>query len=258
MSVLAPLEQACSWVLINAHSVLVGAGLPSDGGAAWAMSIVALVLVVRTAVLPLGIRQARAQQRMWKLAPQIEALRKKYRHNKRKQQEALAALLREHGASPLGAFLPVLLQAPILFALFRLLHSLADDTPLGLFASHPVLAMSAASASLWGAAMSASLRAPGASSGISARLVIGAVIAVMALITYLSARHSLSIDVAPAADDVAARVQRLLPYLTPIGLAFVALSMPLGVVLYWCSSAAFGYAQQIGIRRWLALPSEHA
>lgn len=248
MSLLAPLEATCSAILISVHSALVDWGFASAGGGAWALSIVALVLFIRLALLPLGIRQARAQQRMRALAPHIDAVRKRPHDSKRHQQEAVAALFREHGVSPFATIVPALVQAPVLFALFRLLNSLGGDNPLGWFAQHPALALSAATAPLWGAALSATLRSPGP---MASRLVILLVIGVTVMTTYLSTRHSVTLDAAPAADAMAARLQQLLPYLVPVGLAAVAVTMPLGVLLFWCSSAVFGYAQQHGVRRWI-------
>ena len=61
---LRPFEFTISRILVTAHDVFAAAGLPAAGGVTWMAAIAALVVVVRCALLPLVVRQARMSQRL--------------------------------------------------------------------------------------------------------------------------------------------------------------------------------------------------
>ncbi|HEY1332546.1 MAG TPA: YidC/Oxa1 family membrane protein insertase [Actinomycetota bacterium] len=83
--------------------------------------IILFTLGIRVLLLPLGIKQVRSMQAMQAIQPKIKELQQKYKGNKQKQQEEMMALYREHGVNPLGGCLPMLLQLPVLIALFAVL-----------------------------------------------------------------------------------------------------------------------------------------
>ncbi len=104
-------------------------GLPPEGGAAWALSIVGLVVVIRTLLIPLFVRQIRAQRGLQLISPELQAIQKKYKgKNDPASREAMSRetmeLYRKHGTNPFSSCLPILAQSPIFFALFRVLYNL--------------------------------------------------------------------------------------------------------------------------------------
>src|SRR4051794_22736890 len=125
-TLLRPFELAISQILVAAHGLLVAAGMPAATGLTWVVSIAILVVVVRSALLPLVIRQVRSSHRLAAAAPRLQEVRDRYRGSR--DRESLArlgaetrAVYAETGARPLG-FLPLLAQVPILLALFRVLN----------------------------------------------------------------------------------------------------------------------------------------
>ena len=95
-------------------------------GSAFGLAVVAVTLILRTALFPLfgwqvrNSRRIQAEQRL--LAPQLAELRKKYKKDRRKQQEEIQKLHRERGISPFSSLtgcLPLLFQLPILYGLYR-------------------------------------------------------------------------------------------------------------------------------------------
>jgi YidC/Oxa1 family membrane protein insertase len=86
-----------------------------------ALAIIVLTLVIRTLLAPLFVRQIRSQKEMQRMQPLVAEIRRKHKGNQRKITEETSALYREHGVNMFGGCLPLLLQLPILFALYQTL-----------------------------------------------------------------------------------------------------------------------------------------
>jgi YidC/Oxa1 family membrane protein insertase len=86
VSILNPLYEAIAWIIMRIHAVLA-VPFGADSGAAWALSIVLLVIFLRVIMLPLFVKQVRSQQRMQAHMPQLQELRKKYKNDKQKLNE---------------------------------------------------------------------------------------------------------------------------------------------------------------------------
>jgi YidC/Oxa1 family membrane protein insertase len=96
----------------------------------YGLAIILLTITVRIVLLPLTIKQTKSMQEMKRIQPKIKELQEKYKDNKEKQQEEMMKFYKEHKVNPLAGCLPLLLQLPIMLALFRLLRSLsAKDFP---------------------------------------------------------------------------------------------------------------------------------
>ncbi len=83
----------------------------------WA--IVILTVLVRLALLPSGLKQARMQQKMKQLQRELQEIKRKYQHDRQAEAQATMALYRKHGVSPFSGCLPMLIQLPILIILYR-------------------------------------------------------------------------------------------------------------------------------------------
>jgi YidC/Oxa1 family membrane protein insertase len=88
----------------------------------YAVAIILLTVAIRLVLLPLGIKQIRSMQAMASLQPKIKAIQQKYKGNKQKQTEEMQRLYQEHGVNPLAGCLPMLLQLPVLIALYAVLR----------------------------------------------------------------------------------------------------------------------------------------
>jgi YidC/Oxa1 family membrane protein insertase len=86
-------------------------------------AIVILTIVFRVVLLPLGIKQIKSMQAMQALQPKIKEIQKKYKGNKQKVQEQTMKLYQEYGVNPLGGCLPLLLQFPILIAMYSVIRA---------------------------------------------------------------------------------------------------------------------------------------
>jgi YidC/Oxa1 family membrane protein insertase len=91
----------------------------ATGSYGWA--IIALTVVVKLVLHPLTRRQLRSMKEMQKLQPHLQALQRKFKDDPQRLNKEMMDLYRAHGVNPFGGCLPMLLQMPVLFALYRVL-----------------------------------------------------------------------------------------------------------------------------------------
>jgi YidC/Oxa1 family membrane protein insertase len=100
-------------VFIHAHIV----------GGSWGLSIVGLTVLIRAILVPLTYRQLKSMQEMQRLAPELNALKEKYKEDKQRQQQEMMKFYKERGINPLASCLPLLLQLPVFISLFYMLRT---------------------------------------------------------------------------------------------------------------------------------------
>src|SRR5262245_46973577 len=88
----------------------------------YGLTIILLTITIRLILLPLGIKQVRSMQHMQIVQPKIKQLQQKYKGNKQRQQEEIMKLYKEYGVNPFSGCWPVLLQFPILIAMYSVLR----------------------------------------------------------------------------------------------------------------------------------------
>lgn len=88
----------------------------------YGLAIILLTLIIKLALHPLTRTQLRSMKEMQYLAPQITALREKYRDNPQQMNVEVMNLYRSHKVNPLGGCLPMVVQIPILWGLFAVLR----------------------------------------------------------------------------------------------------------------------------------------
>lgn len=87
------------------------------------VSIIIVTILIKIALLPLTLKQDKSMKEMKKIQPELEKLKEKYANDKQMLNIKTMELYKEHKVNPLGGCLPLLLQLPILFALFGVLRS---------------------------------------------------------------------------------------------------------------------------------------
>ena len=117
-NILSPLEDLFRNILDWIHTTI---GLP------WAWSIVALTVVVRMLLVPLTVKQIHSMSNLQRHAPQMKEIQKKYKHDKRKQQEELMKFYKENQINPAASCLPLLAQLPVFIALYFVLNTFSKE-----------------------------------------------------------------------------------------------------------------------------------
>nr|WP_295901229.1 membrane protein insertase YidC [uncultured Bdellovibrio sp.] len=89
----------------------------------WGLAIIMLTLLVRLCVLPFNIMSFKSMKAMQKVQPIIQSLREKYKDDPMRLNQEMMAVMKQNGANPVGGCLPMLLQIPVFFALYRVIGS---------------------------------------------------------------------------------------------------------------------------------------
>jgi len=126
VGILNPFYEAVAWVLMQLHAILA-VPFGFNSGWSWALSIIVLVVLMRLILVPLFVKQMHSQRKMAALAPQVAALRKKYKNDKQTMNQEVMKLYQENGANPLAGCLPLVVQLPVFFALFNVLRAVAEN-----------------------------------------------------------------------------------------------------------------------------------
>jgi len=84
----------------------------------YGVAIILLTIAVRVLLLPLSIKQTRSQREMQRIMPEVKAIQKKHKGDRQKINEETMRLYKDHGVNPLGGCLPLLMQFPVLIALY--------------------------------------------------------------------------------------------------------------------------------------------
>ena len=87
----------------------------------FALAIILFTVIIRFALAPLFVRQIQSQREMQRMQPLVREIQRKHKGNRQKITEETMALYKEHGVNQFGGCLPVLLQLPLLFALYQAL-----------------------------------------------------------------------------------------------------------------------------------------
>lgn len=92
----------------------------------WGVAIIVLTLIVRIILFPLSFKGMVGMQKLKDLAPKMKELQEKYKDNPQKLQSSMMELYKKHGANPLGGCLPLILQIPVFFAIYRVLYNAVE------------------------------------------------------------------------------------------------------------------------------------
>src|SRR5580693_7166960 len=244
------------------HAVL-GAVFGPDSGAAWGLSIVILVVLIRICLIPLFVKQVRAQRKMAQHAPHLAELRKKYKNDKQRLNEETMKFYKENGVNPLAGCLPMIPQMIVFFSLFYVLRSIADWKPgtklsYGLTTS---VMESAKQAKIFGVHLGDKLLFSHQAVPIHVAVVIVLTVIVSATTTFMTVRQSakrglMQTNVDP--DNPMAGMQKYMMYIVPF-FSLTGLYWQYGLVLYWVTTNLWTLGQQFFMfRNWSAEDAQAA
>ncbi len=184
--------------------------------------IILLTIMVRMVLVPLTMSQNRATLRMRQLNPELERLKAKYKDDSQKLNEETIKLWKEHGVNPAAGCLPMLVQMPVIIAIFQALRAfefaadasfmwlpnLAEPDPLFIL---PVLA---------------------------------------AISTYVQTKMT------TGDAEAAGGSQAIMMYAMPLFIGYISIQFPAGLALYWTVTNIFGVAQQYVVNGLISADSD--
>lgn len=190
--------------------------------------ILLTTILVRLVVFPLTYKYVEAQRSMTALNPKLEAVRKQYANDKQKQAQATMELYKEHKINPLTSCLPLLLQLPIIIALYQVMSAGIVSTDLGSvlysFVHNPEKINPVTVGLL----------------DLSKPQIVLAILAGVA--QYFQARLMTTPSAPKAAgaggkdEDMAAAMNKQMMYIMPVMTVLIGMTLPSGLALYWLFS----------------------
>jgi YidC/Oxa1 family membrane protein insertase len=263
-SLIYPFEWIVSWILWGWHSLFTFIGLPSDSGLVWTLSIVGLVVVMRAAMIPLFVKQIHASRRMQLIQPEMQKIQAKYKgksdpDSRQAMTQETMDLYKRTGTNPFSSCLPILVQSPFFFGLFRVLNGLkriSDGTldPIGPISRK--LAAEAEASTFFGAQLSDRFLGDGST---TVKIVTIVLIVLMSASTFTTQRQLMMKNMpASALDNPFAKQQKVLLYLMPLFFAISGVNFPIGVLLYWLTTNVWSMCQQFYVIRRMPAPGSPA
>ncbi len=270
-TILWPIRWIIEAILVGFHALFESWGLEGASGVSWVLSITALVLVVRAALIPVFVRQIKSQRRMMEIAPELKKIQDKYKGKKDQfSREAMSretmGLYSKAGTNPFSSCLPLLLQMPIFFGLFRVLSE-AGLGNAGVSFMTQDLAVQFANAELFGLApLSATMSNALSGEAVLAEGGTTAVVLIAAVMVILMSASQFITQLQIMAKNQSAemmaspmyRQQRILLYVLPLVFLFSGVFFPLGVMFYWLVSNFWTMGQQFLVIRNMPTPGSQA
>ena len=249
-SAFSPLISAFEAILVFIHELAPALS--------WGWAIVGLTVVVRAVLVPLTFRQLKSMQEMQRLAPQISALKEKYKDDKQRQQQEIMNFYRENKINPLASCLPLLLQIPVFISLFYMLRTDLKKHICGkALGVHYVAQVHAGhfhgTLNDYISKTSCNTVAPGSAKflfipDITARAT-GIALAVL-IVLYVGSQVASTLVATATADPN----QRRLMLALPVIFVIILYRYPAGLLVYWITTNLWTIGQQLAIRRYMGAP----
>ena len=225
------------------------------------VSIIMLTVVVMLALFPLTAKQAKSMMAMQRAQPEIKKLQAKYKGDRQKLNEEMMKYYQEHKINPLAGCLPLLVQMPIFFALFRVMRTPYQHIPksselYAAFCTNPagkVVGQTACGKPplpnpLYFLGLDLSQSATGVTGGFLDALPYFVLVGLVIFTGFLQARQNRRNS--PNMTSQMAMVTNILP----IAFGVFSLQFPAGLVLYFLISNLWRLGQQEIILRKITRP----
>jgi len=216
------------------------------GSLGWA--IIILTIFIRLLLLPLLLPTLKSSQKIKKIAPELEKLKKKYRQDKTKLAQAQMALYQKEGINPASGCLPTIIQMIILIALYQVFIKALNPDYYEQLKNllYPFVKMPSGGINLsfW----YLNLNKPDLIGKIPGFFLVTA--AIFQLLTSKLTSPAVQIQDKAAkktpekSDDMAVMMQKQFLFTMPLMTIFIGFTLPAGVTLYWFTSSLVGLIQQ--------------
>jgi YidC/Oxa1 family membrane protein insertase len=250
---------ALAKVLIAINDFIANLGIPYS----WGWAIIIFTIAIKLITLPLTFKQLQSAKAQQMMQPKLRELQEKYGKDKQKLSEEQMKLYKEAGINPLGGCLPLLIQMPILFALYQALYVLAGSGHLknAPFFWIPDLSLPGSTAATAGVIDGIPMIGTTWISTAFKQQNWYVLFAYMSLPIFMLLTQMLLQKMSqPAKDpktgkaDSQTQMMGQMMFLMPVMFFWITLGLPAGLTLYWSVSNVLGMVQQYFVTGWGSLP----
>jgi YidC/Oxa1 family membrane protein insertase len=111
------------WFDIIAKPLIIGMNYSNKVTHNYGIDIILLTILIKIIFYPLSLKSFQSMNKMKKLQPQIQKLREKFKDDKQKLNQEMMDIYKRQGVNPMGGCLPMVIQIPVFFALYKALSS---------------------------------------------------------------------------------------------------------------------------------------
>ena len=200
------------------------------------LAIIALTLIIRVVFFPLTVKTTRSQRALSRINPLMKEIKNKFKNDSQAQSAAIMKLYKEHNVNPLSGCLPLLIQLPILIALYQAFG--AGFKPENLSLLYGFIAN------------------PGSIEPVSfGFLNIAASSGILAVITgafqFLQLRQNQALVQSAGPQGQEKEVQAInkqMLYFFPVMIIIIGWNLPAGLLIYWLTTTLFSIGEQAYIK----------
>ena len=227
MAILEPFALAIGFLLSYSY----------DFTSSYGYSIVALTVIINIIIFPLTLRQTRSTKRMQDIQPELKKLQKQHKDNKEQLNKEIANLYKTKGINPLGCVLPLIIQMPVWFALFRVLRDPTEFIPkeASLFTQlgDPLSVLF----------FTMDLQVPASEIAVWAESIPYLVLILLVILTALYQQSQLTKKSGNSNNPQAQQMQ-MIGKIMPLFFGFISWTLPSGLVVYFLTGNIFRIGQQ--------------
>lgn len=259
-------NQVFIWPILNAlvafYKLFEFLNIPGPLG----FAIISMTITMRFILWPFMAIQMKSAKKMQKIKPHMDELAKKHKDDKTALQKAQMELYKEHGINPAAGCLPLLLQMPVLIALYNVFYQVFNNTDMSQMIHNinqvvylPLLKLTTLDLSFFG--INLALKP---SQWQTAGYWLFAIPIITGLLQWYQTRLMINQNMQTdekkpqlalkkstdntkeeqKPDDMAGEIQKQMAIISPIMFGFFAYQFPIGLALYWNVFGLFGIIQQ--------------
>jgi len=203
-----------------------------NAGLSWGLSIVALTVVTRAALIPLTYKQLKGMRALQALQPQIKEIQEKFKNDKQRMQQEMMRFYKENKVNPFASCIPLIAQLPVFITLFYTLrHELPPDMGCP----------EAGHCAAYGAEFLFVHDLTGKATG-------GELIAL--LILYVGTQLISGFFMSATAD----KSQRMIMFVLPLVFVPFIITFPAGLIVYWITTNLWTIGQGLVMKKVIPVP----
>lgn len=252
MSVFATIHNT---ILVNPIFNLLALVFQATGSLGW--SIIGLTIIVKTISIPVILPSIKSIKKQRDLQPQIDKLKKKYKHDKKMQAEKQMELMKEHGVNPASGCYTMIITILIFTALYSVIRQITQVTDLEAINSHLYANFLKFTSldQLNPRFLYLDLTKPDPFYIMAALAGLTQFIMAKMNMPYTEAGVKASKKTPDKKDDIAYNMQQQSLFIMPAMMAFLGISMPSGVIIYIITSTIFSIVQNYFVNGWGGMKS---